>query len=286
MTIETDSVFEDERRKLFSLAYRMLGSVDDAEDTLQEAYMRWSRIERGRLENPAAYLTTIVSRLSIDRLRARRETEYIGPWLPAPLPTQDPVERAETISMAFLVLLEELQAVERAVFLLKEVFAFSHDEIASMLQISAASSRKSFQRAKGHIRERRRRFVAAPENCAEIVQTFFAAVTNGDVGTLVNTLREDITVWSDGGGEVAAARIPVAGREAVIKFFIGIAKQAPADLSVEPRWLNGEYGVLLHVEGRVDSAFIFEFEGALISALRVVRNPKKLAHLQESARGG
>jgi len=271
--------FETHRPAMFGLAYRMLGSVSDAEDVVQDAYVRWARADRGAVDKAGAYLNTTVTRLSIDRLRSRRHEEYLGPWLPEPLPTETPLEDAESVTMAFLVLLEKLQPTERAVFLLKRVFDYSHDEIAEILGRPAAYCRKAYQRAREHLGREKPRFRPRHDEGERIADQFLATVQSGDMSGLVDLLLEDITLWADGGGKVSSARVPIHGAELVAKFLINIAKLAPADLSFRKARINGEPALITFTDGTIHSVMVFELEGSRIAGLRIVRNPDKLRHL-------
>src|SRR5215475_10067341 len=231
--MQTDP-FEDYRSLLFALAYRMLGSAMEAEDIVQEAYLRYRATQPQSIRTLKSLLTTIVHHLCVDQLKsaqARRET-YIGPWLPEPVITGDgasllsplrQITDRESISMAFLVLLESLSPLERAVFLLREVFDYEYAEIAQITERDEAACRQLFSRAKKHISEHRPRFPASPEAHAKMVGRFMEACTAGDMDGLMSLLAEDVTVWSDGGGKVPAAALrPVQGRENVARAVISL----------------------------------------------------------------
>lgn len=275
--------FESHRHGLFKLAYRMLGSVPDAEDVIQDAFLRWARVQRGEVKSPRAYLNKTVTRLSIDRLRLRQREEYLGPWLPDPLPTENPVEHAESVTMAFLVLLEKLQPIERAVFLLKKVFDYSHDEIAEALERSPANCRKAYQRAREHLGREKSRFTPCTGKGEEITDRFLGTLQTGDLHGLLDLLCEDITLWSDGGGKVSAARVPLQGAALVAKFLLNISRIAPPDLAVEKTRMNGEPALITRSGSAIDSVMVFEVTDSKIAALRVVRNPDKLRHLDRTS---
>jgi RNA polymerase sigma-70 factor (ECF subfamily) len=235
MSVTADAVTEDfvaARPHLFAVAYRMLGSVTDAEDVLQEAYLRWQSAHRPDVASAAAYLTTIVTRLCVDQLRSarvRRET-YVGPWLPEPLLTspaaEEPVELAESVSMAFLLLLEALSPLERAAFLLREVFGYSYAEVADLLDREPSAVRQLVSRARRHVADSRPRFIPEREEHERLTRSFVEACATGDLDALVAMLHEDAVLWSDGGGKVAAARKPVVGGAKVAMFLVNVARAA------------------------------------------------------------
>src|SRR6266851_5035538 len=222
-------LFQAHRSRLFGVAYRMLGSASDAEDVVQDAWLRYSNARPADLRSPAAYLTTIVTRLCLDRLKSARTAreEYVGPWLPEPLVTDEApgpersVALAESVTLAFMVLLETLSPEERAVFLLREVFDHEYDEIAGMLDTTPANCRQLFHRAKTHLADRRPRFRDAAGEKRPLVSRFVAALRAGDADELMSVLAEDVGFWSDGGGKVLAARRPVFGREQVALMLAG-----------------------------------------------------------------
>jgi RNA polymerase sigma-70 factor (ECF subfamily) len=291
--------FQSYRPLLFAIAYRMLGSASEADDVLQDAYLRYATAQAdGRpaaIRSLKAYLSTIVTRLCLDRLKAARGTreQYLGPWLPEPVLQEDAIdpehdaERHESITMAFLLLLEALAPQERAVFLLREVFEYEYAEIAEVLGLSAANCRQIFHRAKQHIAERRPRFRPAPERQRELVARFLAATQRGDVQQLASVLAQDVSFIADGGGKVAAARQPVHGRELVIKLLIKLAENAPRavhaaehELRLIAAEVNGEPAVLFWVRDRLDTVFSFALGDEQITAIHAVRNPDKLSYIQ------
>ena len=228
-TPDRTAIYEHYRSHLFGVAYRMLGTVSDAEDIVQEAFLRWQDAPDD-IDSPKAYLTTIVSRLALDTLRAARTTRetYIGPWLPEPLLTEPEADAAamvdlnESLSLAFLTLLERLNPVERAAFLLHDVFGYGFEEIATIVERSPAACRKAAQRARERIRDDRPRFEPTPSEQDRLTNQFIAACITGDVPGLVAILTEDVTVWGDGGGVVAAARQPMSGASRVAHFLTGL----------------------------------------------------------------
>ncbi len=283
--------FETYRRSLFSLAYRMLGSATDAEDLVQETYLRYQAAPPQPIQSLQAYLTTILTRLCLNQLQlAQRKREvYVGPWLPEPILTEetleeaDPekrVEREESISLAFLVLLEQLQPFERAVFLLREVFAYEFAEIAMMLEKSEAACRRSFSRAKQHLIEGRPRFQPAPDQHRQLLTSFQEAVERGDMTTLTHLLAEDVTLWTDGGGKTRKALLrPIYGREAVARMSLASKRIWPQHAQVEFREVNSQPALIARVDGRAWSCFSIEVERDQIQVIRIIINPDKLTRL-------
>jgi RNA polymerase sigma-70 factor (ECF subfamily) len=272
------------RPMLFALAYRMLGSSSEAEDVLQEAWIRASRATS--IDNPDAWLTTVVTRLCLDVLgsaRVRRE-EYVGPWLPEPLVATDDgpeqaAELADSVSLAFLVLLEELSPPERAAFLLREVFRFDYPEVAAMLERSEASCRQLVSRAHKHVDQRRTRFTADRAKAQELSLSFLSACQTGDLSTVTSMLAADAVLVSDGGGKVQAARRPINGPDKIGRFLIGVLQKAGPDVVYRRATVNGEPGVLGLVDGVVVTAVAVEVVDDLITGIRIVSNPDKLAHV-------
>ena len=276
--------FERYRSWLFSIAYRMLGSVMEAEDVVQEAFLRWQEASGREIRAPKSYLSTIVTRLSIDRLRsakARRE-EYVGPWLPEPIVTGESSDLAgtldETLSMAFLVLLESLTPVERAVFLLREVFDYDYAEIASLVGKSEDNCRQISRRARRSVAAQRPRFESSPEQEERLTASFLEACVSGDMEGLLALLSEDATLWSDGGGKTRAALNPIYGADRIARFFSGILRKAPPGLVVRRASINGRPGFIGYFEdGRPQSVMTFDVAEGSIQGIRLVVNPEKLA---------
>nr|WTB28542.1 RNA polymerase sigma-70 factor [Streptomyces sp. NBC_00830] len=281
-------VFHEYRRLLFSVAYRVLGSAADAEDAVQDAWIKWSSADRSQVADPRAYLTRIVSNLALERLRStrhKRET-YVGPWLPEPIltsgDTADAVTDAESVSMAMLVVLETLSPLERAVFVLKEAFGFSHAEIAQAVERSEAAVRQTAHRAREHVRARRPRFTTDRPRQREVTERFFAAATGGDINTLMELLSPDVTLWTDGGGKVRQALRPVVGAQTVASWFAAIATVTyqgvqPADMRAELVEINGGPGMVFSAPDRVIATVAFDFDaGGRITAIHNVANPDKL----------
>jgi RNA polymerase sigma-70 factor (ECF subfamily) len=296
-------LFQANRPRLFAVAYRMLGSANDAEDVVQDAWLRYSRAQPADLRSAQAYLTTIVTRLCLDRLKSARATreEYVGPWLPEPVLTSDRRDRepeqslalAESLTLAFMVLLETLSPEERAVFLLREVFEHEYTEIATMLETTPANCRQLFYRAKGHIADKRPRFRDPGDEGGKqrLARRFASALRDGDGEELTSMLAEDVGFWSDGGGKVLAARRPVFGRDSVVRLLLGIRRTAPADIPLETVTLdivevNSEPAMVLCVAGRLDSVYAFAIVDDAIAALHIVRNPDKLQFLERQLSSG
>lgn len=295
-------LYQGYRALLFSIAYRMTGSAAEAEDILQDGYLRFHAAAAAAgaapMESPRSYLSTIIVRLSLDHLKkARAERErYDGPWLPEPIlvaPDPDPAEqreRRETISLAFLTLLESLTPGERAAFLLHEVFDYPHEEIASILGKSPAASRQLLRRARLRLDERRARrsgeprFRPSPDEHRRLVSRFLNAAERGDVQALAQTLAQDVVSVSDGGGKVPAAGRPIVGRDAVLRLFAGLLRHAPPETHFSVAHVNGEPALLTWVGQTLFSVLTFEAAGGAIHAIRVVVNPDKLAYLAQQLR--
>lgn len=284
--------FEAYRSLLFALAYRMLGSAMEAEDIVQEAYLRYRAAPPGSIRTLKTFLTTVVHHLCLDHLRSAqvRREQYVGPWLPEPVMTRfdaahNPPQHQgpdwESISMAFLVLLESLSPLERAVFLLREVFDYEYTEIAQITRRSETACRQLFSRAQKHIRQQRPRFPASPETHAKMVDRFVEACTAGDVDGLMSLLAEDVTAWMDGGGKVVvSATQPVQGREKVARGIISHLSRARAGMTVEVIEANGLSALLGRINGQIVNVVTLEVEGGFIRAIRTVLNPDKLARLE------
>ena len=283
--------FETYRSYLFAIAYRMLGSAMDAEDMVQETYLRYRRTEPETIHSLKAFLTTIISRLCMDQLQlARRKRElYVGPWLPEPILTAtsgeggDPQERVETeesISLAFLLLLEQLQPFERAVFLLREVFEYEFAEIASILGKNEAACRRSFSRAKQHLSQHRPRFPSSPQAHRQLLNSYMQAVQTGEMGALEHVLAEDVTLWADAGGKIKQAALrPISGREAVARFSIGTRRFLPQDFQVEIAEVNGQPATIFRKDGKAFLVLAIEIDAGRIQTVRLMANPEKLSHL-------
>jgi RNA polymerase sigma-70 factor, ECF subfamily len=282
--------FERYRSLLFSIAYRMLGSVADAEDILQEAYLRWREAPEAEVRSPKSCLSAVVTRLSIDRLRSARawREEYVGPWLPEPLVTEgaeevaDSIELDESLSMAFLVLLESLNPVERAVFLLREVFDYDYGEISRIVERSEDNCRQIARRARQSVAARRPRFEHSPEQKERLTERFVEACMSGDMQGLVGLLSEEVTLWSDGGGKVAAAPYPIHGPERVARFLLGVLRTVPPGFSARPVRINGGPGIVGYVDGHPTSVVALDVADGRLRGVRIVVNPEKLRTIPSS----
>jgi RNA polymerase sigma-70 factor, ECF subfamily len=283
------TTFEHHRPRLQGVAYRMLGSRSDAEDIVQDAYLRWHRAPADEIRSPEAWLITTVTRLSIDRLRqAKTEREaYIGPWLPEPLmtaaapPADVPTELASSLSVAFLVVLERLAPEERAAFLLHEVFDSGYDEIAQVLGKSEAACRQLVSRARKRVREERPRVKVSEAARASLLDRFVTAVMTQDKPALMNLLATDVTWVSDGGGKARAALKPVHGSEHVAKFLLGIFGRRTPDTEFRPVAINDEAGLALYHEGNLISVITIQTDGARILDFFCTLNPEKLGTFKD-----
>ena len=274
------------RGRLLGLAYRMLGSRSDAEDVVQDAYLRFAGAQD--VHNAEAFLVTVVTRLCLDRLksaRAQREV-YVGPWLPEPvfdaegLSADTATELADDLSFALLLALDRLSPLERAAFLLHDVFDTPFSEIAAMLDRTEASCRQLASRARRAVRDERPPPAATPDSHARLLQAFGEAVASGNVARLAELLRADAVALTDGGGRKTAARNPIVGADKIARFFIGLAaKNAGHDIRIEPAMINGAFGALLYLDGELDHTMSMAISGEKIAAIYIVRNPDKLRHL-------
>ena len=280
--------FETYRPLLFSIAYRMLGSASEADDMLQEAYLRYRTTPAAEIRSLKSYLTTIVTHLCLDYLKSARvqREQYIGPWLPEPVLTTEaddmPFETAtqhESISLAFLVLLEALTPPERAVFLLHEVFEYDFQEIAQMLGKSPANCRQLFHRAKQYLAEHRHRNDASRETQLQLIGRFLLACQEGDVQGLLDILAQDVTSWGDGGGKAVAARRPIYSAEAVAHFWLALAKKPPANLAVTIEDVNGKPAILMWTGESLFAVTTIDVTDGQIKGFRNVLNPDKLAYI-------
>lgn len=282
--------FEDLRPYLFSIAYRMLGSASDAEDVLQDAWLRSHKAPE-ELDSDRAWLAAVVTRLCLDRLKSARATreQYVGPWLPEPVPTEalpvpeQTMMQRESVTVAFLVLLERLSPAERGAFLLREVFDYAYGDVARILEVTEAAARQLVHRAKERIAQGKRRFDVEPDKQREAVQRFLAAAEQGDLPSLEALLASGATYTADGGGRVAAARRVVEGPHAIALIFANfarIARSEPGAWRGELDELNGEPAFLAYHNGTLDAVFVFTIEDGRIASIHVVRNPEKLAWLK------
>ena len=293
---DSTRVFSEHRDLLISVAYRVLGSVTDSEDAVQEAWLRWSEVDPSRVDNPKAFLVRVTTRLAIDRLRrakARRES-YIGPWLPEPvLTTPDVAEDialAESVSMAMLVVLETLSPLERAVFVLREAFGMPYAEIAEILGCKQEAGRQLARRARDHVQDRRSRFEADQTAQRRVTERFLEATSSGDLQTLMRVLAPGVTLVADGGGRALAPRRPVRGAEKVARFLLAVATEEQTarflqsvgaepslDVRVHLAQINGGPGIIVAVGGRPISALVLDIADGLVRTIYLVANPEKLA---------
>ncbi len=281
--------FEAHRSRLFGVAYRMLGSRVDAEDVLQDAYLRWHRADTATIETPEAWLVTVVTRLCLDRLRASKQERelYVGPWLPEPIVTgamesaEMQLEFANEVSVAFLAMLERLGAEERAAFLLHEVFDYDYADIAQMLGKTEAACRQIVHRARERVRTGRPRYTVPEQNRQRLLENFLKAATSGDREAVTALLAENVSFISDGGGKVTAALKVLNGAERIGRLYYCIARRHP-QLSYRFIRVNGELGAAHLVDGKLHSVLSFETTGEQIVAIYVMRNPDKLAGIDVS----
>jgi RNA polymerase sigma-70 factor (ECF subfamily) len=282
---DATEVFVGHRNLLFTVAYEMLGSAADAEDVLQETWLRWVEVDRGQVRDDRAYLVRITTRLALNKMRsnARRREAYVGPWLPEPLLTAPDVaedaELADSLSLAMLTVLETLAPTERAVFVLREVFGFDYDEIAAAVDRSPAACRQIASRARGHVAERRPRVEATESERTAALERFMRAAATGDIQCLLDVLAPDVVLVSDGGGVKKAALRPILGREKVVRFLGAVSEGvgATADVVV----VNGSPALRICIDGEVDTVVSMVVEEGLVTGLYAVRNPAKLARLDE-----
>jgi RNA polymerase sigma-70 factor (ECF subfamily) len=283
--------FLEHRPLLFSIAYRMLGSVAEAEDAVQDTFLRWQRVteKKEEIRSSKAWLVATVTRLSIDRLRSaqRRCEQYVGVWLPEPLmaTTIDAYNQsgalADSISTAFMVMLETLTPEERAVFILREAFDYSYHEIGAIVGKSEANCRQIARRAKEHLSQPGRRRPIDPAQAETLVQQFLSSCRDGDVASLMTVLAEDSTLMSDGGGRVRAALRPIQGAERITRFLFGIQKNVPADAEFRLENINGGKGILVFSAGVPISVLTFSVTGGQIAGIYIISNPDKLRHLNQ-----
>lgn len=263
-----------------AIAYRMLGTVADAEDAVQDTFVRWSGADHASLREPVAWLTRVLTNACLNRLtsaRARRE-EYVGPWLPEPVVTEGPfetVEQRESVSMAMLVVLERLSPPERAVFVLREAFGHAHAEIADMLELTAAHSQQLYRRARSHVDEGRARFTTSSDQRRRITERFLDAARGGDADALRRLFAEDVVSWADGGGKTVAARKPVIGAERVSQYLGWMSRDIPG-LTVRLTEINGAPGIVALVDGAALLVVSLHVVDGAVAQVYVVANPDKL----------
>ena len=281
--------FNQYRSYLFAIAYRMLGSAMDAEDMVQETYLRWQKATRADIESPKSFLAAIITRLCIDYLRSarsQRET-YIGEWLPEPLAApvtasgDERVALAESLSFAFLVLLESLSPTERAAFLLREVFDYDYVEIAQIVDKSPTNCRQMVSRARRHIHNGRPRFQATAAETEAITLQFAQACLDGDMAGLLALLAEDVVEYSDGGGQVPSALRPIRGADHVARFILGILKKAPPGTSMTLAMVNDQPAILGFINGQLYNTVLLDVGDGRIQQIYIINNPDKLAHIKQ-----
>ncbi|MGB9279694.1 MAG: RNA polymerase sigma-70 factor [Pseudonocardiaceae bacterium] len=278
--------FVAHRNLLFTVAYEMLGSAADAEDVLQEAWLRWVKVDLGPVRDQRAYLVRITTRQSLNRLRTmrRRKEAYVGSWLPEPLLTapdvaQD-VELAESVSMAMMLVLETLSPTERAVFVLREAFDVSYDEIAAAVDKSPAAVRQIAHRARQHVDARRPRKVVSPSETRAALESFQRALETRDLHGLLDVLAPEVVLVSDGGGVKRAALRPIIGAEKVVRFIVGVSGKTNGTLTSDPTVVNGNPALVVRLHGEIDGVIAIRVEDAGITGLYYVRNPAKLTSVE------
>jgi RNA polymerase sigma-70 factor (ECF subfamily) len=290
---ERAAEFQAHRALLFSIAYRMLGSADEADDVLQDAFLRYESAAVDEIRSTKAFLSMIVTRLCLNELKSARATRqsYVGQWLPEPIRTEELVDRndperravdADSISIAFVSLLQNLTPAERAVFLLREVFDYGYDEIARMLDKSEAACRQLFSRARHYVAENRPRFAATPAQHRRILEAFMHAAGTGDLDALTSVLTEDVVFWADGGGKVSGAALnPVRGRAAVLRFVLGLTQRfMPANATFGFADINGRPTILVrNPNGGASFVVSVEIDHDRIESVWAIANPDKLRRL-------
>lgn len=285
-TEDTGQIFQRYRLLLFSIAYRMLGSATDAEDIVQDAFLRWLQADDQSIQAPKAYLSTIVVHLCLDQLRSARERHevYVGTWLPEPIATaarpelSETAAQAESLSLAFLLMLEKLNPLERAIFLLREVFEYEYSEIAAIVEKSEANCRQIFHRAQQHLDKDRLRFPASREQQEHITASFLQATLNGDMQGLLGLLSKDIVAMGDSGGKAAfkAGRMPVYGPDKVVRGYLGAMRSLPTGVVTRVTEINGQQAIVGYLNEKPIGAILLQISGGQISHIYYVVNPDKL----------
>ncbi|KQP74302.1 RNA polymerase subunit sigma-24 [Microbacterium sp. Leaf288] len=289
-TAAVDDPFVTHRSLLFTVAYEMLGSAADAEDVLQESWLRWAAVEHDTVQEPRAYLVRIVTRQALNHLRtvSRRREEYVGEWLPEPLLTSpdvaDDVELAENLSIAMLTVLETLGPAERAVFVLREVFDVPYDEIADAVGKTPAAVRQIAHRAKDHVAARRPRVTVGPTEHEEVVERLVVALNSGDLQGLMDVLAPDVVSVADGGGKVrGAARRPIVGAERLARYLVGGMAKVEGTLAASSTWVNGQPGVRMELDGVLVGVVSLTVVDGRITQVYSIANPEKLGRVDEEA---
>ncbi|SNS11674.1 RNA polymerase sigma-70 factor [Actinomadura mexicana] len=278
--------FVAHRNLLFTVAYEMLGSAADAEDVLQETWLRWVKVDLGQVRDRRAYLVRITTRQALNRLRTmtRRKEAYVGPWLPEPLLTSpdvaEDVELAESMSMALMLVLETLAPTERAVFVLREVFDVGYEEIAAAVGKSPAAVRQIAHRARRHVDARRPREAVSQAESRAVLESFQRALDTGDLQGLLDVLAPDVVMVGDGGGLKRAALRPVTGAEKVARYIVGGIGRVPSSVTVDQAMVNGSPALVMRLDGELDGVLAARVEGDRITGLYYVRNPEKLTRVE------
>ncbi|WP_435593390.1 RNA polymerase sigma-70 factor [Nocardia sp. bgisy118] len=285
-TVEATETFVAHRRLLFTVAYEMLGSAADADDVLQETWLRWVEVDAAHVDDPRAYLVRITTRQALNRLRSmkRRREEYVGSWLPEPLVTTPDVaadvELAESVSMALMLVLETLTPTERAVYVLREAFGIGYDEIAAAVGKTSAAVQQIAHRARRHVEARRPRRTVTARQAEAAVEAFRRALETRDLQGMLDVLAPDVVAISDGGGIKQATPRPIMSADKVARFIVGGLTKNGVALSVEPTTVNGSAALALHVDGQLDGVIAMCVEDTRITGLYYVRNPHKLSHIE------
>src|SRR5919198_314668 len=278
--------FVAHRNLLFTVAYEMLGSAADAEDVLQETWLRWAGVDLDSVRDRRAYLVRITTRQALTRLRtlARRKESYVGTWLPEPLLTTpdvaEDVELAESVSMAMLLVLETLTPTERAVFVLREVFGVDYDEVAEAVDKTPAAVRQIAHRARAHVAARRPRGAVSAAETRDALEAFQRAVETGDLQNLLDILAPDVVLLGDGGGVVQAVRAPVVGADKVARLLAAGLGRIATTASLDPAQVNGYPALILRMDGEIDTVVAVRIDDGLITGLYALRNPEKLSHME------
>lgn len=281
-------IFESHRQSLFRLAYGMLGRIGPAEDAVQEAFLRWQKQHIQQINSNKAYLSKVVTNICLDEIKSARNQreQYIGPDLPEPLlaagveTPEERVELAESLSMALLVVLKQLDPIQRAVFILREVFDYDYASIAGIINKSESNCRKIAQRARESVQEKKPRFEKITTQQQELIKTFIKAIQDGKLAKIENMLAEGAILYSDGGGKVAAARKPVVGASKIARFLQGLQKKLTKILRVELTNINGEPGLIIYLDEKLNNVWSFHIENDKIQSIYIVLNPDKLKYLK------
>ncbi|MEV6213191.1 RNA polymerase sigma-70 factor [Nocardia sp. NPDC051833] len=282
------AAFVTHRNLLFTVAYEILGSAADAEDVLQETWLRWADVDQAEIRDPRAYLVRVATRQALTRLRTlgRRKETYVGPWLPEPLLTApdvaEDVELADSVSMAMMLVLETLAPVERAVFVLREVFDLAYDEIAAAVDKSPAAVRQIAHRARAHVAARRPRGPVSSAQSRDALAAFARAVETGDLQGLLDLLAPEVVLLADGGGVVKAVVRPIVGADKVARLMAGGLPRFPGAVSTEPTQINGAPALIVRRDGTVDSVVTVRLDDGAITGVYVVRNPEKLSRIERA----